>query len=195
MRTATLALLEEVGYARLRMDDVAARAGVGKAALYRRWPSKAALTLTHLVHDLAPRPTRDTGSLRGDLRLIARGTVERMTHPRVRPVLPELMAELLRTPELRQVFETACLVPEREQVLAVAVRAVTRGELTGVPDVDWAHAQLIGPVFAWLHLLGREADDVAADRLADDLAATWTARAGAPDTPDVPRTPRAEGLL
>ncbi|MGA4837862.1 TetR/AcrR family transcriptional regulator [Streptomyces sp. G45] len=175
---ATLELLAETGYAGLRMDAVAARAGVGKAALYRRWPSKAALVLRHLVADLAPRTPVDTGGLRGDLRVLARDTVTRMTHPRVRPVLPELLTELVRDPALQQVFADACLIPERDAVRAVAERAVARGKLRRAPDVEWAHAQLTGPVFVWLHLLRERADEATADRLADDVAAAWLAREG-----------------
>ncbi|MFI9630184.1 TetR/AcrR family transcriptional regulator [Streptomyces sp. NPDC052042] len=175
VREATLHLLEEVGYARLRMDAVAARAKVGKAALYRRWPSKAALVLQHLIGDLSPRAPADTGTLRGDLRVMTRDTIARMTHPRVHPALPELLTELVRDPALQRLFEEACLIPERDAVRAVAERAVSRGELSRMPDVGWAYAQLTGPVFVWLHLLRETADEATADRLADDVAAAWTA--------------------
>ena len=64
---ATLDELAEVGYAKLTMERVAARAGASKASVYRRWPSRMELALD-AVHHLAPDPTDlpDTGSLRGD---------------------------------------------------------------------------------------------------------------------------------
>jgi AcrR family transcriptional regulator len=173
VREATLALLNDVGYAGLRVQDVAARAGVGKAALYRRWPSKAALALHHVIGDLRPREYRDTGSLRGDLREVAADFVTRMAHPRVRAVVPEMMADLLRDDAVRQVFEQACVLPERALIARVAERAVARGELTDLPDLRWAHAQFAGPVFVWLHLLGGSADDELIDRIADSVAAAW----------------------
>lgn len=173
VREATLALMAEVGYAGLRVQDVATRAGVGKAALYRRWPSKAALALHHLIGDLRPREYRDTGSLRTDLREVATDFVARMAHPRVRSVLPEIMFDLQHDQALHTVFEDVCLLPEQELIRQVADRAVDRGELTARPDLRWAHAQFAGPVFLWLHLLGGDGDDALIDRVTDSVAADW----------------------
>jgi len=173
VRAATLALLDEVGYAGLRVQDVATRAGVGKAALYRRWPSKAALAMHHLVGDLAPRTYRDTGSLRGDLREVAADFVARMANPRVQAVLPELFADLLREQALQSVFEEVCIHPEQALIQRTAERAVERGELAAVPDVRWAHAQFSGPVFGWLYLLGGHGDAALIDRVAESVHATW----------------------
>ncbi|MVU82855.1 TetR family transcriptional regulator [Nocardia sp. ET3-3] len=173
VREATEELLAEVGYAGLRMQDVATRAGVGKAALYRRWPSKAALALHHLIGDLRPRDYVDTGSLRGDLAEVAADFVARMAHSRVRAVLPEMMADLLHDGALQAVFEQVCLLPERELITAVAERAVARGELTCLPELRWAHAQFAGPVFLWLTMLGGDGDRELIDRVADSVAASW----------------------
>jgi AcrR family transcriptional regulator len=173
VREATLALLAEVGYAGLRVQDVADRAGVGKAALYRRWPSKAALALHHLIGDLRPSQYRDGGSLRADLRMVAADFVARMGQPRVAAVLPEILMDLRHDRSLQNVFEEVCLVPEQDLITQVAARALARGELTTMPDLRWAHAQFAGPVFLWLHLLGGPADDALIDRVADSVAATW----------------------
>ena len=173
VREATLTLLAEVGYAGLRVQEVADRAGVGKAALYRRWPSKAALALHHLIGDLRPREYRDTGSLRGDLREVATDFVTRMGHPRVRAVLPEMMVDLLRDHTLQGIFEQVCLVPEQDLIHRVAARAMARGDLTALPDLRWAHAQFAGPVFAWLHLLGGDNDSALIDRVSNSVAAAW----------------------
>ncbi|WP_084478945.1 TetR/AcrR family transcriptional regulator [Nocardia jejuensis] len=173
VRVATLALLAEAGYSGLRMRDVAERAGVGKAALYRRWPSKAALALHHLIGDLRPREYIDTGTLHGDLHRVATDFVTRMAHPRVRAVVPEMMGDLLHDPSLQTVFEQVCLLPERELIRAVAARAVDRGELDRIPDLRWAHAQFAGPVFLWLHLLGGDDERELIDRVADSVAAAW----------------------
>ena len=53
---AALAELADVGYGRLTMEGIAARARTGKAALYRRWPTKHALVLDALCHALPPLP-------------------------------------------------------------------------------------------------------------------------------------------
>src|ERR1700685_1825756 len=67
---AALAGVAEQGFDRLSMDDIASRAGVGKAAIYRRWPSKAAVVADAIAHwrrRLGPVEPPDTGSLRGDV--------------------------------------------------------------------------------------------------------------------------------
>ena len=70
---AALEGLAEVGYDRLSMGEIAARAHAGKDALYRRWPSKAALVVDAVAawrQRFAPLTIPDTGSLRGDLELL-----------------------------------------------------------------------------------------------------------------------------
>ncbi len=97
---ATVDLLEEVGYARLSIAAVAARAGTTKPAVYRRWPSKA-----RLVHEAA-FPTEaatlvpETDDLAADLAAMVRGAVELFARPAVRAALPGLLAELAADPEL-----------------------------------------------------------------------------------------------
>src|ERR1700757_1699615 len=67
---AALAGVAEQGYDRLSMDDIASRAGVGKAAIYRRWPWKAgggADAIAHWRRRRGPVEPPNTGSLRGDI--------------------------------------------------------------------------------------------------------------------------------
>src|SRR5690242_17158347 len=67
LRRAALDLVTEIGYDRMTMDAVAARAGAGKATVYRRWSSKAELVGDALAHEHGDGEVPDTGSLRGDL--------------------------------------------------------------------------------------------------------------------------------
>src|SRR3954447_6644599 len=64
---ATLEVLADVGYDRLTMDAVAARAKASKATLYRRWTNKVTLVIEALQHAKSPTDVPDTGSLREDL--------------------------------------------------------------------------------------------------------------------------------
>jgi AcrR family transcriptional regulator len=100
---AALAVLTENGYDATNMDDIAARAGVGKAAIYRRWASKAALITDTLVYwrtDLLTRDAPDTGSLAGDLDAL----VERVGRNENDLITNELVlrvaVEAIRDPEL-----------------------------------------------------------------------------------------------
>ena len=97
---ATSALLQEVGYQRLSIAAVAARAGTHKPAIYRRWPTKA-----QLVHEAAfptgdARLVPDTGDLREDLVSMVRGAAELFARPVVRAAVPGLLAELTSDPQL-----------------------------------------------------------------------------------------------
>ena len=67
---ATRSLLAEKGYAGTTVEAIATRAGVGKATIYRRWPTREQLLLAVTTADLPDVPTPDTGDLREDLRLV-----------------------------------------------------------------------------------------------------------------------------
>ncbi|WP_116202924.1 TetR/AcrR family transcriptional regulator [Amycolatopsis circi] len=155
VQAAVNELLEEVGYQRCTVDAIAARAGVGKAALYRRWKSKAELVFAAVVHDddlTAP----DTGTLRGDVAGVLADIQSALDGPQVRNALPGLLADLRTedapTARLGELF----LVRERAYLVEVLDRAIARGELARRPEIPAVHAMLLGSVFAWLHLL-REA--------------------------------------
>jgi len=125
------ALFEEwakTGYASLRMDRIAARAGVGKAALYRRWKTKRdfaddAVSTTALV--ITPIP--DTGTLKGDIDAITRSFSIALRHPLVRRILPDLHAEHARSDELSDLLSNVTR-ERRAQATVVLERAIHRGE-------------------------------------------------------------------
>jgi len=136
--TITAAVLDELaeqGYGRLSMERVARRAGVGKSALYRRWPTKLAMVidvLSRLSVPTAPNP--DTGSLREDIRALLRAALEWMAAPRLRGILPDIIAESGRNPELAAASARYIGEPRRAWAMPVVDRAVDRGELP--PDVN-----------------------------------------------------------
>ena len=77
---ATLEILFEKGYAGLTIDGVAAKTGVGRPTIYRRWPSKPALVIAALGQSVGLSPTPDTGSLRDDLLAVDRVAVNLRGH-------------------------------------------------------------------------------------------------------------------
>ena len=166
---ATLALLVEVGYDRMSMDAVAARARASKATIYRRWPGKPELVLD-AVRSRAPGLVvpADTGSLRGDLvatyTAAARGAGAEEA---------ELVAGVLRAmrsaPELgdcvrAQVFESKCDVSR-----TLVARAVDRGELPAGTDPLLLH-EVAGAL--WFHrvlVVGGPVDDEFIAHVVDDV--------------------------
>ncbi|WP_409186664.1 TetR/AcrR family transcriptional regulator [Amycolatopsis sp. VS8301801F10] len=153
VRTAVNDLLEEVGYQRCTVDAIAARAGVGKAALYRRWKSKSELVFAAVVHDDALAAPPDTGTLRGDVAAVLADIQSALDGPRVRNALPGLLADLRAEDQPAARLGELFLVRERAYLTEVLDRAIARGELARRPELPAVHAMLLGSVFAWLHLL------------------------------------------
>jgi AcrR family transcriptional regulator len=168
---AAHALLNEVGYAGLTMEAVAARAKVGKATLYRRFGSKAELVFAKTVHASA-LPAIDTGSLRGDLALLGERIVADLMPPTTRAALPGLLADLARDSQLREHFHRTFIASERALIADLLERAHDRGELAAAADADLVHALLLGSIFASIFLL----DLPVTAELGNQLAA-WTATA------------------
>lgn len=133
IRAATMALLGEVGYARLSMQRVATRAGVSKASLYLRWPNKLALVIDALTARARPVPDiPDTGGLPGDMRAFMRDLLRARSE--ASRALAAVSGEIAANPALRKAWHlglggtlTGCL---RE----ILTRAANRGELP--PDAD-----------------------------------------------------------
>jgi AcrR family transcriptional regulator len=126
---ATLDELAEVGYAKLTMERVAARAGASKASVYRRWPSRMELALD-AVHHLAPDPTDlpDTGSLRGDAIAFMRTAADLLAGPggeALRGLLGDTLADPSRTRELRNHSRGT----GHRIMQEITRRAVERGEI------------------------------------------------------------------
>ncbi|MEV1168795.1 TetR/AcrR family transcriptional regulator [Nonomuraea sp. NPDC049784] len=125
---AALDEVAEGGYARLTMDRVAQRAGTNKTAIYRRWPSRAALALAaHREFVAQPATPPDTGHLRSDMLELLRGAAARMSSPVGGEILRGVMSELHQQPELRQQLRDE-LAQEPGTMMTILARAVARGE-------------------------------------------------------------------
>jgi AcrR family transcriptional regulator len=134
--SSTLLLLGEVGYAQLTMEQVAARARVGKASLYLRWPSKVTLVadaVQRLSPDLVPA-VPDTGTLPDDMRAFLR----QLVRPRsaAAAALPAVAGEAANNPEMREAFRRGVTPALIESVRTIVQRAVDRGELPSTADVE-----------------------------------------------------------
>ncbi|WP_330239014.1 TetR/AcrR family transcriptional regulator [Streptomyces sp. NBC_00525] len=148
IRSAVFAELAAVGFARMSIEGIARRAGVGKTAVYRRWKSKLHLVLD-LVSAVAAQglPAPATGSLHGDVRAVLELAAYALRHPLASQVIPDLLVEAARNPEISDAIKAALLDP-REGIAAVVVRdAVDRGELPPGSDPDRALDLIVGPLY------------------------------------------------
>lgn len=167
---AALDLLAEESYDALSMEAVAARAGCGKAAIYRRWPSKSALVVDAVAackEKAIQLP--DTGSTREDLRLHVQNMVRHLRTSDTGRIMPALLAELARNPEFAASFRQGLVQPRRALVLEMLRRGVARGELR--PDVDLdIVADAMAAVFHYrMFFTGQEIDDDMPERVVDLL--------------------------
>ncbi|MFC4496857.1 TetR/AcrR family transcriptional regulator [Streptomyces ovatisporus] len=142
---AALAELAEVGYTRMSMEAVARRAGVGKAAIYRRWPSKEPMVLD-VVRDLANQtvPLPDTGTLRTDVAGFVQHTSALRADLRAVRILTDLTAEATRNPRLAEAMRATAEEPRRAAAGQLLHRAVERGELPADLDIELATDCLVG---------------------------------------------------
>lgn len=168
------ALFEEwaaSGYRALSLERVAGRAGVGKAALYRRWPSKAAMTADALAGvGLTITEVPDTGTLVDDVRALLSSFRRVLRHPLARRILPDLHAERGRSDELDAVL-APFTAARRARGTAVVERAVARGELAKDVDLELALDLLAAPIY-WRMIVTRGTADLAyLDRSARAVAA------------------------
>jgi len=166
---ATLALLLEVGYDRMSMDAVAARAHASKATIYRRWPGKQELVLDAVrARGVGLTVAEDTGSLRGDLVATYRSAVHGSAADDA-----DLIAGVLRamrtTPELAdcvrsQVIESKCDVSR-----IIVSRAVARGELPAQTDPLILHEVASALWFHRVLVVGGPVDDAFIAHVVDDV--------------------------
>ncbi len=154
---ATRELLAETGYARLTVDAVAARAGVGKAAIYRRYTTKQQMIYSATVHDLHEDAPPDNGSLRADLAAVCAAIAAQLGSA-PSDVLNGLLADIYADPSLAARFTATFVARQHTIVSEVLDRATARGELATPPDPALVHALLIGPIFAWLLILTGDPD-------------------------------------
>jgi AcrR family transcriptional regulator len=139
MLNAALAALTENGYDATNMDDIAARAGVGKAAIYRRWSSKAALITDALLYwrpDLLTNDAPDTGSLAGDLDAVVDRVGRNDNDVVTSDLVLRVALEAARDPELASALDDLMLFRGKRAFSAILAQAAARGEISG--DRDWS---------------------------------------------------------
>jgi AcrR family transcriptional regulator len=144
---ATLEILLDKGYAGLTIDGVAARTGVGRPTIYRRWRSKPALVIAALTQSPHLLLTPDTGTLRDDLLAFQRDQVKLMDAPTSRRITAGLVADLVADPELAETYLGDYVGLRQTSVREALQRGIERGELRADADLVLIYDLLIGPLF------------------------------------------------
>lgn len=175
---AALAVLGEVGYDRLTIDAVAARAKASKATVYRRWSSKAGL-IVDAMQTLKPQPLPgqseapcywpDTGSLRGDLVAGVRNFVERLSSEEGK-LMAAVMTAQMRDPELAAAMRAATSDEKLRSCRVLVNRAIARGEVASTHGSDTFVEVLPAVMFNRLLISGLPFDEDFITHVVDDIA-------------------------
>lgn len=167
---ATAELVVEVGYAATSIGAVAARAGVGKDTIYRRWSGKPELVFEAVFTTTDDTPPPDTGTLVGDLTVLLQGLIDEFRAPAAAAALPGLLADFAADPALQARIRGDFLAPSKERLLVVFERAVRRGEIAAQTPVDLVLDTLAGAVFFHIGLVGEHPGPQLAAQLAAVIA-------------------------
>lgn len=154
-------LLIEEGFTRLRLEHVALRAGVGKATIYRRWPSKEALCLDLLMELSQPYlATPDLGDTRAELEAVTGNVLRAISGTDFGPVIQALLSQIAGNPALGDPFRASVVQSRRREVARVVALGVARGDLRSDVDPDIVTELLLGPLYFRLIFGGQLGPDL-----------------------------------
>lgn len=168
---ATRALLAERGWADLTIAEVAARAGVAKTTLYRRWPGKADLVVDAMAELFSHLEVVDRGSMLEDALATVAQYVELLQLPETQAALLALASEADRDPSLRVKVRGQVIDPQRRLVYEAWERAYARGEVEGETDIDLIFDMICGTLVHRILIKGEPVDEAYLTRFVTVLLA------------------------
>src|SRR5580658_7360253 len=167
--TAARELLMEEGFAAMRLEHVAARAGVGKATIYRRWSSKQALAQDLLSQLAAPHiAVADTDNTHDELLAVVANPMRAVTETDFGPVIKAMLSQIASNPTIGDPFRATVVGARRAEVARVIERGIARGDLRKDADVALATELLVGPVYFRL-MFGGVLDFAFAEQVVDSV--------------------------
>lgn len=174
---ASLALFVEEGFDAMTVEGVAARSGVAKTTIYRRWDSKEDLVVAAIARMIGDVRTPDTGSLREDLVDLLTQMTILLTATVAGEVLPRMLGEVALQTPLGRAYVAGVLQPRFRELDTVLRRGVERGELPADADLELARDLVIGPMIVRrvLGRMPRRRVREAAERLTDTVLAALRA--------------------
>ena len=173
---ATRELLAEAGVPELTVERVAARSGVAKTTIYRRWRGKDELALAVLI-DMVTNvvATPDLGETREELIAFVNAAVTILGSTLMGRVIQGLVSELATNPDLAHAFRERVVAMRVAEVRRLIERGIERGDLRADTDVELAHELLFGPIYYRLLLSGAPLDERLAERVVDAVLPAFAA--------------------
>ena len=159
-------VLREHGFGGATVEEIASRAGVGKAAIYRRWKSREELLFDVSAADIPDIPCPDTGSLRTDLLAVFTLLARQIATSETASYLGDIIGEAARNPVMAEHF--AITVERRRSMCGKAVYlAAERGELREGIDPEFVIDLVSGPIFYRKLFSATPADDAYVEAVID----------------------------
>jgi AcrR family transcriptional regulator len=173
---ATRELLAEGGVRDLTVERVAARSGVAKTSIYRRWRGKNELALAVLI-DMVKNvvATPDYGDTRRELIAFVNAAVKILGSTLMGRVMQGLVSDLATDPDLAGAFQERVVAMRVGEVRRLVERGIERGDLRADTDVELIHELLFGPVYYRLLLSGAPLDKRLAQRIVDAVLPAFMA--------------------
>lgn len=133
---ATLELLAEVGFEALSIEGIAARAGVGKTTIYRRYSSKEELVADAIESMRAEIILPDTGNFQTDLDALIDRVAQMVLTPASRQAIAKIVSSAIGNPQFARIYQTKYLEPRRKDFAVIIERAKLRNEIAADIDAD-----------------------------------------------------------
>ena len=174
---AARALLAEGGVDRLTVEGAAARAGVAKTTIYRRWRSKRELALAVLLDMVAQVvAVPETGDTREEAIAFVNGAVTILGETLMGRVMQGLVSDFAADPELAKAFQERVVAVRVAEVKRLVDRGIARGHLRADTDVELFHELAFGAVYYRLLLSGGALDAGLAERIVDAVLPAFAAK-------------------
>lgn len=170
---ATIAEVGAKGWGGATIEGVAARAGVGRGSIYRRWPSKTELFQYAAAAVTRPVEVLDSGSFVDDLFAAVLPIADMLTQPELAAMLPSLLGEAANDPSIRETLRTF-VTQSRTRAIEAVERARQRGDILQTTDAETLVDMLAGGLVYRRLLLGEATDEAAVRALVDQAVQSCT---------------------
>lgn len=179
---ATREILAKEGVQGLTIEGVAARSGVAKTTIYRRWRSKHDLALAVLIVMVEQQveSSHDLGDTRAELVAFVNRAIKILNTTLMGRVMQGLVSDFAADPELAKAFREKVVTRRVEELTRILERAITRGKIRRDAEIEIANELLFGPVYYRLFLSGKPLNRDFAERAVDAFLAYARAGRSAP---------------
>ncbi len=179
---ATREILAKEGVQGLTIEGVAARSGVAKTTIYRRWRSKHELALAVLIAmvEQQVQSSHDLGDTRAELIAFVNRAIKILNSTLMGRVMPGLVSDFAADPELAKAFRERVVTRRVGELNRILERAIDRGSIRRDADIEIANELLFGPVYYRLFLSGKPLNKDFAERAVNAFMAYARAGRGAP---------------